>query len=173
VKTLHLLRHAKSDRDDPSRDDHDRPLATRGQRAAKALAEHLRDAGFAVERVYSSTSRRTRETYELVKGALGDAPVAYRDQLYLIDARGLLDFIHALPDSAASAMLIGHDPGFHTLAAALAGRVREGHGAELAQLQEKFPTGALCSIGFDVTRWRDVARGQGELIAFIRPRDLD
>lgn len=171
MKTLHLLRHAKSDRDDPSLDDHDRPLAKRGQRAAKALAKHLHDAGFSVDRVYCSTSRRTRETYELVSSALADAPVAYRDELYLIDARALLDFIHALPERAASALLIGHDPGFHTLAATLAGRAR--NMGELAQVQEKFPTGALCSIAFDIKSWRDVARGKGELIAFIRPRDLD
>jgi phosphohistidine phosphatase len=171
LKTLHFLRHAKSDRDDPSLDDHERPLAKRGIRAGKAMAECLEEIGFSVDRVFSSTSRRTRETYELVKPALGDAPVAFRDRLYLIDTASLLDFIRELPDSADAVMLIGHDPAFHTLSNALAGKAKDQ--SELAQLREKFPTGALASIAFDVKSWRDVARGKGELIAFIRPRDLD
>lgn len=171
MKTLHFLRHAKSDRDDSSLDDHDRPLAKRGIRAGKAMAERLEEIGLKVDRVFSSTSRRTRETYELVKPALGDARVSFNDRLYLIDPGALLDFIHELPDSADAVMLIGHDPAFHTLANALSGKARDP--GELAQLAEKFPTGALTSIAFDAKSWREVARGKGELVAFIRPRDLD
>jgi phosphohistidine phosphatase len=171
LKTLHFLRHAKSDSDDPSRDDHDRPLAKRGIRAATAMEEHLAAVGFTVDRVFSSTARRTRETYDLIKPALGEAPIAFRDELYLIDPRDLLVFIHGLPDSADAVMLIGHDPGFHVLASALAKTARDP--SDLAQLQEKFPTCTLASIAFGVKRWGDVSRHTGELVAFIRPRDLD
>jgi phosphohistidine phosphatase len=171
LKTLHFLRHAKSDRDDTSLDDHDRPLAKRGIRAGETMAEHLGESGIKIDRVFSSTSRRTRETYELMKPALGDAPVAFRDELYLIDAGALLSFIRELPDDADAVMLIGHDPTYHTLASALSGKAR--NPSDLAHLREKFPTGALASIAFDVERWLDVARGKGELVAFVRPRDLD
>jgi phosphohistidine phosphatase len=171
LKTLHFLRHAKSDRGDPSLDDHDRPLTKRGQGSGEAMAEHLKKSGFAVDRVFSSSSRRTRETAELVKPALGAAPIAFDDRLYLIDPGGLLEFIHELPDSADAVMLIGHDPAFHALASALSAKTRDQ--SALTQLREKFPTGAMASIAFDVKSWRDVARGKGELLAFIRPRDLD
>ncbi len=170
MKTLHLLRHAKSDRGAEVRD-HDRPLAKRGLEAARAMAEHLRAEKFKVDAVFSSSSRRTRETFDLIKGALGAAPVQFRDDLYLMDADGLLGFIHALPRDLRRVLLIGHDPGYHILANQL---VDPACGSdELDALADKFPTGALCSLGFAGTAWTDVMPGAGDLLAFVRPKDID
>jgi phosphohistidine phosphatase len=173
TKTLHLLRHAKSDRDDDAANDHDRPLAKRGVRAGTAMAKHFKDSGFAVDRVYCSTAQRTRETYDLVAPALGGAPVAFRDRLYLLDAKGLLQFIREAPDSAQAILMIGHDPGYHTLATMLVQRAAPGRESELAALREKFPTGALCSIEFSIPSWQKLAGDSGVLLDFVRPRDLD
>jgi phosphohistidine phosphatase len=173
LKTLHLLRHAKAVEDNLNGTDHARPLAKRGIAAAKALAQHLEDGGFAVDRVFCSTAKRTRETYELVAPALKGASIAYRDRLYLVAGGDLLDFIHGLPDMAESVMLIGHNPTFHNIALALAKNAARGHADELATLKEKFPTGALCSLNFDIAHWRQVKAGNGTLTAFIRPRDLE
>jgi phosphohistidine phosphatase len=67
-------------------------------------------------------------------------------------------------------MLVGHDPGLHNLAVALA---REGDGEALASLRAKLPTAGLVQLRFDVPHWRDVDEGAGRLDAFIKPRDLD
>ena len=173
MKTLHLLRHAKAVEDNPDGTDHARPLAKRGIAAAKVLAQHIKDSAFTVDRVFCSTSKRTRETYELLAPALQGASIAYRDRLYLVAAGDLLDFIQGLPDMADSVMLIGHNPGFHNVALMLAKNAARGHADELAVLKEKFPTGALCSLNFDIAHWRQVKAGTGTLTAFIRPRDLD
>ncbi len=170
MKTLHLLRHAKADRVTDTRD-HDRPLAKRGIEAARAMADYLKAGKFKVDCVFSSTSRRTRETYDLIKGALGAAPAQFEDQLYLMDADGLLAFIHRLPRDARRVLMIGHDPGYFDLANRL---VDPACGSDdLAALADKFPTGALCSLGFAGTAWTDVLPGAGDLLAFVRPKDID
>ena len=135
------------------------------------MAEHLRAERFRVDCVFSSSSQRTKETYDLLKPALGSAPVVFREELYLADEDGLLSFIQALPRDARSALLIGHNPGYHMLANTL---VDDACGSdELTTLRLKFPTGALCSLGFAGTSWGDVRPGTGDLLAFLRPKDID
>jgi phosphohistidine phosphatase len=97
--------------------------------------------------------------------------VAFREDMYLLDDGGLLDLVHALPANARSALLIGHDPGFHMIAAALVDPAVPSD--DLSALFGKFPTGALCSIAFPVSSWADIALGTGELLAFVRPKDID
>jgi phosphohistidine phosphatase len=169
LKTLHLLRHAKADRG--SGRDHDRPLAKRGIEAARAMADHMQATAFKVDRVFCSTARRTRETYDLIKPALGATPVVFREDMYLLEEDGLLDAVHALPAEARSALLIGHDPGFHMIAAALADPAAPSD--DLSVLFSKFPTGALCSLAFTVPSWADIVPGTGELLSFVRPKDFD
>ena len=173
MKTLHLLRHAKAVEDQIDGTDHARPLAKRGIKAGKALASRLAEMNFAVDKVFCSTAQRTRETYELIAPALGRATVAYRDRLYLVDASDFMEFVQGLPDAAAAVMMIGHNPTFHTAALALAKSAARGHSDDMVALKEKFPTGTLCSLQFDVDHWRQVKAGSGVLTAFIRPRDID
>jgi len=173
LKTLHLLRHAKTIEGPLHGTDHARFLTPRGLKAAKTMAEHLKVTGFAVDKIFSSTARRTRETYEAIAPALGGATVAFRDRLYLIDSSDLMDFIHGLPDKADSVLIIGHNPAFHHVALNLTKGAAGGNAEGLAALKEKFPTGALCSLQFDIAHWSDVKPGAGTLTAFVRPRDLD
>lgn len=173
LKTLHLLRHAKAALEHHDGRDHERPLAKRGIGAARALAQHLQNTGFAVDRVFCSTARRTRETCEAIAPALTGASIAYRDLLYLVDTTDLMEFIQSLPDAADGVMIIGHNPTFHNLAVSLTKRAARGHTDELAAMKEKFSTGALCSLAFDVSRWRQVKAGSGTLAGFLRPRDLE
>jgi phosphohistidine phosphatase len=172
VKTLHLLRHAKAVPADESGDDHARPLARRGEKAAAALAAHLAATGFAVDRVYCSTAARARATLAPLRGPLAGTPVAFRDALYTFDAQPLLDVIAALPDSVDSVLMVGHNPAFHDAARHLAGRAAPGQGEALRVLREKFPTGALCSLACDIAGWRALTPRCGTLIGFLRPKDL-
>lgn len=172
MKTLFLLRHAKAAEDGPDGTDHARPLAKRGIKAAKAMAAHLASNKFSVDKVFCSTSRRTRETYAYIAPVLPGAPVAYRDRLYLVDTGDLMEFIQSFPDTAAAVMVIGHNPAFHFIALALARSAGPGHSAALAALKEKFPTGALCCLQFDVPHWRKITAGGGILTGFVRPSEL-
>ena len=172
MKTLHLYRHAKAAEGAAGGNDHARALAKRGIKSAKAMAEHFDATDFSVDHVYCSTARRTRETYDHVASALGNPPVSFSDRLYLIDVGELMDFIRGLPDAVESVMLVGHNPAFHVAALVLVKEASHGHGAERDALKEKFPTGALCSIAFNVKHWKGIKAGGGTLKAFARPRDL-
>ncbi len=172
LKILHLLRHAKAADRDATESDAERPLADRGVVACQALAMHLAASAFSVERIYCSPARRTKETYSLIKGSLGNATVSYREKLYLISASDLLEMIAEVPNKVASIMVIGHNPGLHMAALRLTRRASDGADADLDAMMKKFPTGALCSLRFEAECWSDVIRDSGTLISFIRPRDL-
>jgi phosphohistidine phosphatase len=167
MRRLFLLRHAKSSWDDPDLDDHDRPLAPRGRRAAKAIAAHLRGEGIVPDLVLSSSALRTRQTLERIEAAFGDdVQVAVEDELYAASADELLDRVRAVADESESLMLIGHNPGLEQLALTLAGS-----GDDLPALRRKYPTAALATLTFD-GRWADLAPGGAELTGFVTPKQL-
>jgi phosphohistidine phosphatase len=165
VHRLFLFRHAKSSWKDPGQADHDRPLAGRGRRAAKAVARHLREERIQPELVLCSTARRARETLERVEPALGVADVWFEPALYGASAGALLERLHDVPDHVGSVMLIGHNPGLQELALELAHT-----GPELHELAAKFPTAALATL--ELPDWRTIRPGTGDLVGFVRPRDL-
>lgn len=172
VKTILLLRHAKSAWSDSALSDHDRPLNRRGERAAKAIGDHLAQHGPRPDRVLCSTAVRTRQTMASVIKRLGTGappPIALEDGLYLASEGSLLARLQELDDDVRSVLLIGHNDGIWRLAETLAGR---GAPARLAALQEKYPTGTLATLQVPDGPWRDLAAGSGELVAFVRPRDL-
>jgi phosphohistidine phosphatase len=166
VPTLYLLRHAKSSWDDPSLADGERPLAPRGRRDGKRIAEHLRRLEIEPELVLCSSARRTRDTLELVRQAIGGATVLVEDELYGASAGELLERIRLVPDEVASVMVIGHNPGLEQLALALASA-----GEELERLGEKFPTGALATLEL-ADQWDRVAPAGATLTAYVVPKQL-
>ena len=169
MKTLTLLRHAKSGWDDPVARDFDRPLNPKGQRAAVAVGRNMRSLGLHFDHVAASPAVRVTETLDHVAAGYGStiAP-AWDQRLYLASAATLLDLVHEFPDAAETALLVGHNPGLEELVLELVpeGALRE-------TVEEKFPTAALAEMQFDVASWKDVAEDGGTLIRFVRPRDLD
>ena len=121
-KTLYLLRHAKSSWEDPTLADHDRPLASRGRRASKAIAEYLRRQRSTPRLVLCSSSERTRETLKRISAGLrGGVEVRIEERLYMASASGLLERLHEVDGRVGSVMLIGHYPAVQELALSLAG----------------------------------------------------
>jgi phosphohistidine phosphatase len=168
MRTLYLLRHAKSSWSDPSLVDEKRPLAPRGRRDAKRIAAHLREHRIEPELVLCSPAERTRQTLELVRPALGAATtVRIEPDFYPGLDEDLLDQLHALSDETGSVLLIGHNPGIQELALRLAAG-----GSELARLRAKFPTAALATLTIPHARWERLAAGDAALAAFVVPREL-
>jgi len=171
VKTILLLRHAKSAWNDAPLSDHDRPLNRRGERAARAIADHFAQHGPRPDLILCSTATRARQTLAPLLKRLGPPapPTSLEDDLYLASEASLWARLQAVPDDVATVLLIGHNDGIWQLAAMLAGR---GSKVLLTALREKYPTGALTMLHAPAERWRDLAAGSGELFAFVRPRDL-
>jgi phosphohistidine phosphatase len=161
AQRLLLLRHAKSSWDDPALDDHDRPLAARGRKAANLIREHLRDEQIGISLVLCSSARRARETLELVAPS---GEVQIERDLYGACADQLLDRLRRVPDGIEAVMLIGHNPAMQDLAIALVAGA-----SELAT--RKFPTGALATLTFTGS-WGSLEPEHCELAAFVTPREL-
>ena len=172
VKTILLLRHAKSAWNTPHQNDHDRPLSDRGERAARTMAEHLAAKAPRPSLILCSTATRTRQTLAPLVKALADPtpPISLEKRLYLASEEELMERLQALPEQTATVLLIGHNEGIGELAASLAAR---GPNEALASLREKYPTGALATLRLPSGPWSTLAPGTCELLAFVRPRDLD
>ncbi len=170
MKTISLLRHAKSSWLDPGLADYDRPLSPRGRKAAAAMGRFMAGTGVRPDLILCSTAARTRETLEIVLDAQPEKPrVDYRNDLYLATGAALLASLRALPDGIAHVMLIGHNPGLHALALDLYGA---GERQAMLRLARKFPTGALARIAVDITHWRKLHVGEGRLETYVTPRML-
>lgn len=167
--TLSLLRHAKSSWDDLDLDDFERPLAKRGVTAAPQMGQVLRELDLKPDLVLCSTSVRTRATLALVLLELGPPPpeVHYEDGLYLATPPKMLSYVRKVEDGTRHVMLVGHNPGTHSLALELTGMARR---EDMADLASKFPTAGLAIMTFEAERWRDVKSGTGHLKVFMTPR---
>jgi phosphohistidine phosphatase len=169
VKSLYLLRHAKSSWDDPSLPDHDRPLAPRGRRAARKVADHVRRVGIAPALVLCSTARRATDTLDAIMPALERAPdVRLEEDLYLASTEDLVHRLHEIPAAIRSVMLIGHNPSIQSAALLLA---RSDDQALIAPLRHKMATGALATLELD-GEWSELAAATARLVSFVVPRGL-
>lgn len=166
MHSLYLLRHAKSSWADPALADRDRPLAQRGRRDARRIAEHLRELGVEPELVLCSSAARTRETLELLRPAIPTSTAKVEEELYAASGAELLARIHLVPDDVGSLLLIGHNPGLQQLALALTSG-----GAERGRLEAKFPTAALATLVL-TTDWHRLTTADATLAAFVVPKQL-
>ncbi len=175
MKTLTLLRHAKSGYDDPLLRDFDRPLNDRGRRAATAIGKWLRlaqDSGAMpdFDHVAASPAVRCRQTIEGVETGMQArlAPI-YEQRIYLSSSATLVELIAGFAAHHDHALLVGHNPGLEDLLLELVlpgGQMRE-------EAALKYPTATLARLDLDIDRWARIDGGHAQLVHFIRPRDLD
>ena len=171
MKTILLLRHAKSAWGQPGLADHERPLNRRGEGAAETMAEYIVHNAPRPDLILCSTAVRTRQTLAPLVHRLANPapPIALEKGLYLATESELLVRLRAVTEENRTILLIGHNEGIGELACALAG---DGEPDTLAQLHEKFPTAALATLQLGEAPWQDLAPGQAELMSFVRPRDI-
>ncbi|WP_354641410.1 SixA phosphatase family protein [Kitasatospora camelliae] len=162
---LIVLRHAKSAW--PDVPDQDRPLAERGRADAPAAGRWLREHRMVPDLVVCSTSRRTRETWELAVAELGaDPPVRYDDRAYRAEAEELIALLREVPPSAGTVLLVGHRPEVQDLVLSLA---EDTGSQDLARVREKYPTTGIAVLDL-VGDWPGLGHGTAELSAFAVPR---
>lgn len=163
---LILMRHAKSDWDNPALDDFDRPLNPRGRKAATKIGKWLNTQNYTPDLVLCSEANRTRETCSRVLNELGKEPkVTFLHSLYLAAPESILQEL-ARVQGTGTVMLVAHNPGIAILANAL---------AEHAPAHPRFddhPSGATGVFEFDCDDWASVSPGTGQVINFVVPRDL-
>jgi len=174
--TLTLLRHAKSSWDQPALDDHERPLAKRGKKAAPEIGAALAAMGLRPDLVLCSGAARARATLDLVLKKLGGPvpEVVYDDAIYMATPNALLARLRRVGPGAAGetprhVMLVGHNPGLEELALLLVG---SGAADDTARMTEKFPTAAVAVVGFNAESWAAIKPDSGRLEHFLTPKQL-
>lgn len=169
MKSVLLLRHAKSSWDDASLADFDRPLAERGRDAAPKMGQYIAANDLVPDAVLVSGARRALETWDLIQPHLHAPTSRVENNLYMATPDLMFAWLRQLQDDIGSVMLIGHNPGFEELAARLAG---DGRKKALKRMRKKYPTAALAVLRFDTTDWSSIQWGAAFLDRFIRPKDL-
>ncbi len=164
MKTLILMRHAKSSWDSPTLADHDRPLNERGIQSAKALGSWLKEKNLTPDQALVSSSVRTQETFA---GLKLDVTPTLKPELYHSSSDQLLDAIkHATGETI---IVIAHNPGIGDLALRLARMTRQHpNHSRFAD----FPTGATLVMKWDAESWDKIDWSEGEMIDFIIPGEL-
>src|SRR5690349_2501771 len=164
MKTLTLLRHAKSGWDDPVARDFDRPLNRRGRKAAWTIGREMRDQGLSFDQVIASPAIRVVETLDDLGEGFGRALApAFDARLYLASVATLLDIIQQADPATDNLLIVGHNPGLEMLALLLAGK---DEGGLRAQVAIKYPTAALAEIRLPIDDWNEVREGIGRIERF-------
>lgn len=164
MKTLILVRHAKSDWEDNTVKDFDRDLSIRGRRTAPKMANHLKIDGFNPELIVCSKAKRAVETlsYIIEQLEIDEGDIIYSDEVYEASVRVLLGVINQLPPTFDSVAIVGHNPGITYLTELITGE-------EIGNV----PTFGVVKINFDLNSWEEVSSNTGSLDYFIYPKMFD
>jgi phosphohistidine phosphatase len=139
MRRLILFRHGKAETVPLTGGDRERPLTKRGKADSANTAEWLAHAGYRPDQVLVSPSIRTKATWESARGAFPDAPVEFRDRLYLAGMEQIVEELEEAPTDCDTVMVVGHNPGLQELGARLATEA----GADPEQIErinDGFPT---------------------------------
>lgn len=159
MKTLTLVRHAKSSWKDTSLADIDRPLNKRGQRDAPFMAQKFKEKGILPDLIVCSPALRTRLTATEFIQVLGNVSVQYDEQVYEAYAQSLLLLIQSQANAQDSLMLIGHNPGLTNLANYF-----------LANPIDNVPTTGIVQFSFEVSTWQLISPKTASLMFFDYPK---
>jgi phosphohistidine phosphatase len=164
MKTVLVLRHAKSSWDDSALGDHERPLNKRGRRDGPLMGDLVREQRLTPDVIISSDAVRARMTADAVAEAAGYTGEVLRDRLlYLAGPDDILAVLRSVAEAnTGTVMIVGHNPGLEEFVAQLTGE------------HEALPTAALAQIVLPIKRWRDLdASTRGTLVGLWRPKELD
>lgn len=161
MKTLLLLRHAKSSWKDAALADFERPLNDRGRKAAGLIGKFIAKQDVNIDLVISSPAVRARETIDLVLRAAKRSPELRFDQrVYEASPTRLLEITSQIEDDRKSVMLVGHNPGMEELLALLVG------------VEQHMPTASLARVVLSSKKWDRILAEKGVLESFVRAREL-
>jgi phosphohistidine phosphatase len=161
MKRLYVIRHAKSRKDIPGITDKERPLSSKGARAAHTIGRRLKKQGVAIAAFYASPAKRALDTARLIAKEIGfpRKDIKIISSLYASNIPRLIKVIKDVDDIVYSAAIFGHNPELLDLMNYLT-----------PLTLEKFPTCAVFGIDLNIDSWRRVSRKKGEIVLSERPK---
>lgn len=169
---LYILRHAKTSWAMPGKTDFERLLNERGLKDLSIIARCMKEHSYLPDKVFASSSNRTRQTIEGIAGEISDHDfeIDYRDDLYSGSLDNYMSVLKDKTQAYSSLMIVGHNPTCESLGLSL---VNDGEKQAMDTLAFKFPTGALAVIDLDVDNWADIGQKNGYLRDFVLPREIE
>jgi len=162
IKTLYLIRHAKSDWKDAKLSDFERGLSRQGKKDLKSMGSYIALAGVEPNLVLSSCALRAQMTVDGIVDRLEySGKIHYINELYMEKPKTLLNVITLQDDQYDKMMVVGHNPELTELANIF-----------LKEHIHKLPTLGLIEIQFDIESWEEIHDTQGELGLFIYPNQF-
>jgi phosphohistidine phosphatase len=173
LKTITILRHAKSGWDDPVARDFDRGLNARGEKAAELVGSAAAKQDMQIDAIISSPAVRCTETLDRFQPAAGlaDMEPHWDRRVYLASSATLLDVLKDADDAYAHILLCGHNPGLEDLILELV--ADDGRSPLRDVVEQKLPTAALATLTCNAAQWHNLQTGCAALTRLILPRDLD
>ena len=160
MKTIYLIRHAKSSWDDHTLEDHERPLNERGRKDANNMAKFLHQKGIHPEITLCSTAKRTKETYSYFTNYFTGLPLSLTRNLYHASVENLEEVIRSIENDKNAAFLIGHNNGLSEFVSLI------------LQKNVSLSTCSFTQIEFPVDDWRDMDLLKAKVVFAISPKEL-
>lgn len=166
MKTILLLRHAKSDWGEPGLVDFDRPLAKRGLKDAPRMGKALALFDHVPDLIIASPAKRAKETAELAAEACGyQNTIRWEEPFYHSGSITMIETLRSLPPTIKRPLLVGHNPTMADTAAALC------HRHQINAYEDiQYPTAGLICFDVNITDWANLTLGDGVLRWFLIPR---
>jgi phosphohistidine phosphatase len=161
MKTLLIMRHAKSSWKHPDLADKDRPLNKKGEKDAPHMGKVLKHEDVIPQIIFTSTAARASKTAEAVAEKIGyKKEIIYMDSLYLAEPSAIVEALQDTPDDIKRVLVVGHNPGVEGLAQILTGKV------------DSLSTSAITCIKLPIDTWKELTlKVEGKLVHIWTPRD--
>jgi phosphohistidine phosphatase len=162
MKTLYLIRHAKSGWSVPNTSDFEREISKKGKKDIKTIGSYLSLIGVKPELILSSCALRAQQTTDLLAQKIAfDGKKHYLKELYLTGLEDILEIIYIQEESLDSMFIIGHNPQLHELANSL-----------IDEHISKFPSLGVIAINFEIDSWSEINQQKGKIDFFIFPKQF-
>ncbi len=172
MKIISLLRHAKSDWQDPALRDFDRPINEKGERVSRAMGQWIASQKIKFDYIIASPALRVEQTLKhFTKGYGNKLTIESERKIYLASSATILDVIRETGEEHDHILVVGHNPGLEDVIFDL---VRDNGSSSLRnEVEKKYPTGAYAQLHIEANNWCDIIKHDATLEIFMPPRELD
>lgn len=163
MKTLLLMRHAKSSWKDEHLGDHERTLKKRGRKDAKNMAKIIQKNDLVPDLILCSSAVRAVETVEVVAETLGyKNEIIYSDALYMGEPNNFVEALKAVDKHIEKVMIVAHNPGLEAYLQIIDGEI------------ESLPTAGLGYLMLGIDKWKDLSfETMGDLVGYWTPKSIE
>ena len=163
---LYVMRHSKSSWNDHNINDFERPLSNRGRKDIKLIITFLKKKKITFDLAYISSSKRTKQTFKILKSDISCKKIIYAKKFYLCSESFILNVIRKTKKKYKNILIVNHEPFCKNLVLKLITKNK------LSFINKKFSTSAIAKLVFGIEDWENLKNYSGNLTLFKTPKDF-